>query len=273
MAATDEHARISEDDDVIIVTMSRPEKLNPISPAVTATLWEATEALATRPELRSMIITGEGRFFSSGLDLKEGHGGRLPGKEALGREWRRGYRSHHQLYDEIETIEKPVIIAANGSVFGGALEMACSCDFRFCTPEATFALPEIALGSIPGSGGVSRLTRLVGTQWAKWLAMANQRIDAERALAIGLVHEIVPAESLMARTLEFARQLSAIDPETLALAKLTIDLSDPQDREKVRHIERIANTQLVHLGTGHLATGHRLPSGASDRYREPKGDA
>jgi enoyl-CoA hydratase len=273
MTVTDEHARISEDDGVIVVTLSRPEKLNPISPAVTATLWEATEALGSRPELRSMIITGEGRFFSSGLDLKEGHGGRLPGQEALGREWRRGYRSHHLLYDELESIEKPVIIAANGSVFGGALEMACSCDFRFCTPDATFALPEIALGSIPGSGGVSRLTRLVGTQWAKWLAMANQRIDAERALAIGLVHEIVAGDALMERTLEFAHQLAAIDPETLALAKLTIDLSDPQDREKARHVERMANTQLVHLGTGHVASGHRLPSAASDTYRERQGDA
>jgi enoyl-CoA hydratase len=269
----DEHARLNEDDGVIIVTLARPEKLNPISPAVTATLWEATEALASRSDLRSMIITGEGRYFSAGLDLKEGHGGRLPGTDALGREWRRGYRSHHLLYDEIESIEKPVIIAANGSVFGGALEMACSCDFRFCTPEATFALPEIALGSIPGSGGVSRLTRLVGTPWAKWLAMANQRIDAERALAIGLVHEIVPGATLMQRALEFAHQLAAIDPETLGLAKLTIDLSDPQDREKVRHIERIVNTQLVHLGTGHLASGHRLPSAAADRRREPQAEA
>jgi enoyl-CoA hydratase/carnithine racemase len=273
VSVADEHARISEDDDVIIVTLSRPEKLNPISPAVTATLWEATEALASRPELRSMIITGEGRYFSAGLDLKEGHGGRLPGKEALGREWRRGYRSHHLLYDELESIEKPVIIAANGSVFGGALEMACSCDFRFCTPEADFALPEIALGSIPGSGGVSRLTRLVGTHWAKWLAMGNQRIDAERALAIGLVHEIVPADALMTRARDFARQLSNLDPETVALAKLTIDLSDPQDREKVRHVERIANTQLVHLGTGKVASGHRLPSAASDTYRDRQGGA
>jgi enoyl-CoA hydratase len=262
---TPEHARISQQGDVLVVTLSRPEKLNPISPAVTATLWEATRALADRPELRSMVITGEGRFFSAGLDLKEGHGGRLPGREALGREWRRGYRSHHLLYDELESIEKPVIIAANGSVFGGALEMAASCDFRFCTPEAEWGLPEVKLGSIPGSGGVSRLTRLVGTHWAKWIAMADQRVSAQDARMMGLVHEIVPAESLMERVLQFAGQLSSIAPETLGLAKLAIDLSDPQDREKVRHVERLANTALVHLGTGAPATGHRLPPAAAAR--------
>jgi enoyl-CoA hydratase/carnithine racemase len=102
--------------------------------------------------------------------------------------------------------------------------------------------------------------------------MGNQRIDAERALAIGLVHEIVPGDGLMARVRQFAQQLAAIDPETLALAKLTIDLSDPQDREKVRHVERLANTQLVHLGTGHVASGHRLPNAASDRYRQGQVD-
>jgi enoyl-CoA hydratase len=264
---TAEHARISERDGVVVVTLCRPEKLNPISPAVTATLWEATRALGDRPDLRAMVITGEGRFFSAGLDLKEGHGGRLPGPEALGREWRRGYRSHHLLYDELEAIEKPVIVAANGSVFGGALEMAVSCDFRFCTPEAEWGLPEVKLGSIPGSGGVSRLTRLVGTHWAKWIAMADQRVSAADARMMGLVHEVVPAESLLERVFAFAAQLTTIAPETLALAKLAIDLSDPQDREKVRHVERLANTALVHLGAGELASGHRLPPAAADRAR------
>ena len=99
------HALISEADGVITVTLNRPEKLNPISPQVTETLWQAVGALGGREDLRVMVITGTGRYFSSGLDLKLRHGDRIPGPEAPGYEWRRGYRSHHQLYDEMEKFD------------------------------------------------------------------------------------------------------------------------------------------------------------------------
>ena len=172
---SDPHAVITEGDGIITVTLTRPEKLNPVSPEVTAALWEATLALGNRDDLRVMVITGVGRFFSSGLDMKLGHGTRLPGRSVPGFDWRRGYRSHHLLYDEMEAIEKPIIVAANGSCMGAAMEMALSCDYRFCTPDTTWALPEVRLGSVPGSGGASRLTRLVGSHWSKWIAMAGQR--------------------------------------------------------------------------------------------------
>ena len=80
-----DHAVISEDDGVITVTITRPDKLGAISPAVTGTLWQAVEQLGDRPDLRVMVITGTGRYFSAGLDLKVGHGGRVPGPEATGR--------------------------------------------------------------------------------------------------------------------------------------------------------------------------------------------
>ncbi|MDG2262074.1 MAG: enoyl-CoA hydratase/isomerase family protein, partial [Actinomycetota bacterium] len=217
------HALISEDSGVITVTLNRPNKLGAISPEVTQILWTAVDEFGSRPDLRVMVITGTGRYFSAGLDLKLGHGGRVPGPEALGRDYRRGYRSHHLLYDELEAIEKPVILAANGPCIGSGTEMAVSCDFRFCTPDSRWGLPEIrSMGAIPGSGGISRLTRLTGTHWTKWLAMAAQEISAEEARMIGLVHAIHPADELMARVRAFADELIAIDPESLALAKLTI---------------------------------------------------
>lgn len=258
------HALLSERNGILTVTFNRPEKLNPISPAVTATLWEAVEALGTRSDLRVLVITGSGRFFTSGIDLKLGHGGRLPGPEAAGFEWRYGYRSHHRLYDEIESIEKPVIIAANGPCLGAGTEMAVSCDFRFCTPDAHWGLPEVRIGAIPGSGGVSRLTRLVGTHWGKWIAMAGRNVDAAQAHQIGLVHEIHPPEELLDRVYDFARELMALSPETVALAKLVVDMCDPQDREKARNAERIANTDLRHRGWGALADGYSGPARERD---------
>jgi enoyl-CoA hydratase len=274
MAGDEEpHAIISESNQVITVTLNRPGKLNPISPDATLTLWEAVNQLGDRPDLRAMVITGTGRYFTAGLDLKLGHGTRVPGPDALGQDWRRGYRSHALLYDEMEAIEKPIILAANGPCLGAGMEMALSCDFRFCTPESHWALPEVrSVGSIPGSGGVSRLVRLVGTHWTKWIAWAGRNVTAEEAKAIGIVHEIFPAEGFMARVYEFVESMVALDPETSSLTKLTIDLCDPQDREKVRNMERLANTELSHRRVGGPASDYSGPAYTGRPSSRPKED-
>jgi enoyl-CoA hydratase/carnithine racemase len=221
-----------------------------------------------------MIITGTGRYFSAGLDMKTGHGARLPGPGATGFAWRRGYRSHALLYDEMEHIEKPIIIAANGSVLGTAFEMALSCDFRFCTPDARWGLPETrSRGAIPGSGGTSRLVRLVGTHWAKWIALAAKDVGADDARTMGLVHEIYPADELMERVDEFVHGLLALEPETLALAKLAIDMVDAQDREKAREVERLANTMLSHFGKGRSSDDYTGPMPTRLRSQQPEGHA
>jgi enoyl-CoA hydratase/carnithine racemase len=97
---------------------------------------------------------------------------------------------------------------------------------------------------IAGSGGTSRLTRLIGPHWAKWLAMAGQRVEADTALRIGLVHEVVPRDQLQDRVMAFVDDLTTIPPETLGLAKLAVDMSVDVDRTNQRHIERMANTIL-----------------------------
>jgi enoyl-CoA hydratase/carnithine racemase len=141
-----EHALIDERDGIITVTFNRPAKLNAISPDITDALWQAVNALAQRPDLRALVITGTGRFFSAGIDLKLGRRERVD-RSATGIEYRYDYRAHHRLYDEIEQIEKPVLIAANGPCLGAGTELAVSCDFRFCTPETYFGLPEIRSAS------------------------------------------------------------------------------------------------------------------------------
>ncbi len=239
------HSTILEDDGIITVMMDRPEKLNAISPQITETLWTAANALADRDDLRCMVITAKGKYFSAGLDLS-GPGGNRPANpetEHLHPGWnfRRNYRSHHLLYDEFEAIEKPIIIAAQGICLGAGLEMAVSCDFRFCTPEAEFGVPEVTLGAIAGSGGTSRLTRLIGPGWGKWMSMAAKRVGAEQAVAIGLIHEIYSAETLLDEVYAFCRHLMTIPAESLGLAKLAVDIhADVHDRNVQRHIDRIA---------------------------------
>lgn len=256
---------------ILTITLDRDEKLNAINPQMTATIWEAVNALADRDDLRCLVLTAKGRYFCAGIDLSHGAGNR-PADPATahlhpGWSYRRNYRSHHLLYDEIESIEKPIILAAQGPLLGWGVETAVSCDFRFCTPRAEWGVPEVHLGALAGSGGTSRLTRLVGPHWAKWMAMAGQRITADEALRIGLVHRILPEESFLDEVYAFCRQLIEIRAETLGMAKLVVDISaDVRDRNVQRHVDRIANTTLSNGSSELLARTERFRKG-----RVPKG--
>ncbi|MFD0687642.1 enoyl-CoA hydratase/isomerase family protein [Actinomadura fibrosa] len=244
------HARLTERDGVLTVTIDRQAKRNAISPQVTALLWRAAGLLADRDDLRCLVITGTGPYFTAGVDLSAPVGDRPgdPETEHLHPGWnfRRNYRSHHLLYDEFETIEKPVIVAAQGICLGAGVEMAVSCDFRFCTPEAEFGVPEVRLGVVAGSGGTSRLTRLVGPAWGKWMAMAGRRVGAEQAKQIGLVHDVFPAETFLDDVYAFCRELMEIPAETLGVAKLAVDMyADVSDRTAQRHIDRLVVSGMM----------------------------
>jgi enoyl-CoA hydratase len=234
---------------IITVTVDRGERCNAITPEITEAYWYAVTVLAERDDLRCLVLTARGKYFTSGIDLEFGAGNRPANPDTAhlhpGWSYRRNYRSHHLLYDEMEAVEKPIIMAAQGIVLGGGVEMAASCDFRFCTPRAEWGLPEIHLGALAGSGGTTRLTRLIGPHWAKWMAMAGQRVSAEEALRIGLVHRIMEEDRLLDEVYAFCRQLIAIRAEALGLAKIVVDIAaDVHDRTVQRHVDRIANSQL-----------------------------
>lgn len=239
-----EHYTTEVGEGVITVRFSRPPKLNAVSPEMTQGLWEALRQLAESPDLHAMVITGAGRFFTAGIDLAAVPGDRRGGEYPSDVAFRRAYRQHHLLYDEFESVEKPIILAAQGPCLGAGVEMAASCDFRFASTETYFALPEINLGVIPGSGGASRVTRLVGVHWSKWLGMAGQRISAEQALMIGFVHEVYEPGEFDERVAAFAKGLAALPHEAVGAAKLVIDLAADIDRTSARHVERIANSPL-----------------------------
>ena len=244
------NASITEDDGILIVTFDRDEKLNAIDSTMTAALWESVTALADRDDLRCMVIAAKGRYFTAGIDLNDPVGNRPgdPSTSAVHPGWnfRRNYRSHHLLYDEFEAVEKPIVLAAHGPCLGAGVEMAVSCDFRFCSPGAEFGLPEVGIGVLAGSGGTSRLTRLIGPAWGKWMAMAGRRVSAEQALRIGLVHEVFPGDGFMDKVKEFCRDLIAIPAEVLGVAKLAVDIyGDVQDRTVQRHIDRLLVTGIM----------------------------
>jgi enoyl-CoA hydratase len=242
-------ARRDDVDGVVTVTFTRDEKMNAVTPAMFEVLAEALRDLGDRDDLRVLVITGEGRYFTSGLDFAslrtnvgEGTDGTIRGSNI-----RRQYRAeaNHDLFDEIEEVEKPVILAAQAHCFGVGVEMGVSCDFRFASEATTFRLPEVQnIAVLPGSGGISRLTRLVGPHWARWLAMAGEPVDAPQAVSIGLVHAVYPEADFAERVQEFARRLAGMPREAMGLAKVAIDAAESIDRRTAREFDRLAQTLL-----------------------------
>jgi enoyl-CoA hydratase len=242
-------ARRDDVDGVVTVTFTRDAKMNALTPEMFEVLATAVRDLGDQDHLRVLVITAEGRYFTSGLDyaslrtnVGEGTDGVIRGSNI-----RRQYRAeaHHDLFDEIEEVEKPVILAAQAHCFGVGIELGASCDFRLASDAATFGLPEVAnLAVIPGSGGISRLTRLVGPHWARWLAMAGERVDAQEAKAIGLVHAVYAVDEFTERVGEFARRLAGMPREALGLAKVAIDAAESIDRRTAREFDRLAQSLL-----------------------------
>lgn len=231
----------AETDGVLTLTFNRPDRLNALTFNILEKLTGHVERFRDDDSLRVMMLTGAGKTYSTGMDIDAG----LAPETDSGVEFRDWYRrSIHLLFDELEAVEKPIVAAINGTCLGGALEMALSCDFRLAADSATFGLPETNIGALPGSGGTSRLTRIVGTAEAKWLIMAAQTIDTERALRVGLVHDVYPDKVFDERCQEFARQLGSLPREVLGMAKLVIEAAHDLDRASARNIERIANTPL-----------------------------
>ncbi|WP_175907688.1 MULTISPECIES: enoyl-CoA hydratase/isomerase family protein [Burkholderia] len=243
---TSSHLLIDAVGPVLQLTLNRPEKYNAITLAMGDTLFDAVRSFAADPALRVLLIRANGKYFSAGADFTDIAMPDPKGSSSAARTWyRNGRGSFHTMFDEIEALEKPVVIAHHAPCLGGALEMSLSCDFRLAARNARYSLPEIeTIATLPGSGGVSRLTRIVGPHWARWLAMAAKPIDAERALAIGLVHEVFEDDAFDAGVMDFCNKLASLPREALALTKLAIELATDLDRQQARNVERLANSML-----------------------------
>jgi enoyl-CoA hydratase/carnithine racemase len=227
---------------IIVVTFTRDEKLNALDDVMLDVLREAVDDLGDDGRHRLLLIRARGRYFTSGRDIAG-----LLGQPTTGVALRRSYRRLHRIFDEIEAIEKPVVIAAQGPCLGIGVELAASCDFRFAAESARFGLPEIPnLAVIPGSGGISRLTRLVGPHWARWIAMASETVSAAEAHRIGFVHRVLPDEDFADGVLAWCRNLLTSSGEALGVAKMAIDAAVDADRQTARNMDRLANTELLH---------------------------
>jgi enoyl-CoA hydratase/carnithine racemase len=206
---------------VALITLNQPELRNAISdPAVIDALVGAVERIDADLEIRAAILTGAGTAFSSGGNVKrmaEGGGGladRLPAQT------RRHYRHGIQRIPlAFEALEVPIIAAINGPAVGAGCDLACMCDIRIAGTSARFAESFVKLGIIPGDGGAWLLPRAVGFSKACEMAFTGDPIDAQEALACGLVSRVVPDAELLATAKALAQRIAANPPHALRMTK------------------------------------------------------
>ncbi|MGP0093779.1 MAG: enoyl-CoA hydratase/isomerase family protein [Xanthobacteraceae bacterium] len=226
---------------ILIITLDRPDKLNAFDEQMIremrSVIWKAN----FDARVRVLVITGAGRGFCAGRDI---HG--LDYENNLGTSGYRAYvRANHELFDDIENLEKPVIAAVNGICAGGGVEMAVACDFRMAAHGASFLLPENQLGVIPASGACSRMIQMIGIGRLKEMVMAALPVDAEEAFRIGLVNRVFPPDQLIEKTLDFARELIRRAPLAMGMAKHIINMCQNVDTETGRMLERLGQSVLI----------------------------
>jgi enoyl-CoA hydratase/carnithine racemase len=240
---------------ILVATLNRPDKLNALSAETMQLFSEAVTRFRDRDELKVFLIRATGRYFSAGADLKSG-GGAPRARPRTAREIREYHRLQmngmQRVYDEMEHIEKPFVVAHHAMCVGGGLEMSLSCDFRLAAQSAAYSLPEGLFGVLPASNGVSRLTRICGPHWARSLVMANKPAPASFALTMGLVHQVFPDETFEEEVMDFCRHLARQNSEQMGAAKIAIELASEVSRDSARHIERMANSALM-LNPDYLA--------------------
>jgi len=241
------HLLSHSEDAILVLTLNRPDKLNALSPEIFDALGAEVVRFRDDPGLKVCLIRATGRFFCAGVDLKDQRGPKpsdSPEGSGIRLAHRIGGNGQSALCDEMEAIEKPFVVAHHAACLGGGLEISMSCDFRLAAHSARYSFPEGKFGSLPATGGVSRLTRLVGTHWARYLIMANREVDAERALAMGLVHEVWPDAEFDAQAMSFCRHLANQHGEQMGAAKLAIEMAGDLGLAQSRNVERMANSAL-----------------------------
>jgi enoyl-CoA hydratase/carnithine racemase len=225
-------------DGVVVVRLCRDEKLNALSEELCAQYLAALDSDAVRAS-RAVVLTGSQRAFSAGADLTEFTD---PSPE----ETIRYYRGPGRLWEALPALPQPSIAAVSGWAIGGGLELALSADLRVADETARFGLPEVSLGILPSAGGMSRLTRLLGTARAKELILLGERFDAARALELGVVNRVARAGQAEAAAMEWAQKMCEQPQTALQVTRELIDRSAEMSLSGSLAAERLAQGMLAH---------------------------
>jgi 2-(1,2-epoxy-1,2-dihydrophenyl)acetyl-CoA isomerase len=235
----------ARDGGVLTITLNRPDVLNALNAAVHAGLAVALKE-ARDPDVRAVVLTGAGRGFCDGQDLREFQEGVRDVAEHL-------RRTYHPNLSAIRELEKPVIAALNGPVAGAGLSLACACDVRIAADDASLVPGFIGIGLVPDSGGSFFITRLLGPARAfEWMT-SNRKLTAAEAHAWGLVSEVVEADRLLERATELARTYAKAPTRGVGMTKRLLDAAPTAQLEE--QLEREAHLQAAATQTEDFREG------------------
>lgn len=230
------------DASVATVTLNRPDRSNAFDDDMTRELLDALKQVERDTAVRALVLTGAGKNFCAGQDLAAFLERRNAPHSASVREHL--LNGYNKVVTKIRTIEKPVIAAVNGAAAGAGLGICCACDIRYASESAKFRMAFIGIGLGPDSGTSFLLPRLIGLGRALEMALTNELMDAQEALAAGLVTKLYPPDELMEATTTFAKTLANAPTRGIGLTKrafnraMITDLEDALDYEA--HVQNIA---------------------------------
>jgi enoyl-CoA hydratase len=247
---------------VVVLTIARAHAANSLDTATREQLSKHLEEAQTDPDVRAVVITGEGtRVFCAGLDL-----GDVPDQYELG----------EGPVDRVARAVVPVVAAVNGAAVGGGFELALACDMVVAADHATFWFPEVTRAIVPTDGG-TRLGQRIPLALASELVLTGRRLDAHEAASLGLVNRVVPAEDVVTRAVELARATCDGAPKAIAWAKELLRRSLAEDGAALRQAEIDVTRQVLaseEIEEGSRAFLEKRPPGwvRRDAGEEPTGD-
>ena len=221
--------RLSTEEGVATLTVSRPDALNALNEEVLRDLEAALTELQSM-KLRALILTGEGRAFVAGADIKAMQAMTEAQALTFG-------ELGHRVMMGIQHLPYPTIAAVNGFALGGGLELALSCDLIYLSEKAKVGLPEVGLGIIPGFGGTQRLGRCIGWHHARRLVFTGDTIGADEALRIGLALEVFPAEGFLEAVTAVAHRIASQGPAAVSRAKSVMREGSERSLEDANRLE------------------------------------
>ncbi len=214
-----------------LITLNHPEQLNVLNSQTLEELKQILEKIASERQIRCVILTGKGKVFAAGADIKEM--AQMTPSQA-----KKFAQTGQQLFSFIEQMAQPIIAAINGFALGGGCELACACDLRAASTQAKIGEPEVNLGIVPGFGGSVRLPRLIGLSQAKKMILTGEPLSVLEAEEIGLIHWIFKPDELLPKTLKIAERLATKSLTALSSIKqqlrqsLELNFADAEKLER-----------------------------------------
>ncbi len=209
-----QYLKLDREGYVATVSLNRPKQLNALNMALMDELATLLEELDRDEEIRAIVLTGNERAFAAGADIME-----MAGADST----TMLLRDQFAKWDRIRRIKKPIIAAVSGFALGGGCELMMHCDMVIASETAQFGQPEIKIGVMPGAGGTQRLTRAIGKVRAMEMVLTGKLISAKEAYEFGLVNKVVPVEVYLSEAQKLAREIAAMPPVAVRLAKEAIN--------------------------------------------------